>query len=121
MTEQAATQAEVANDDRIVNADPTEVVYSRDLQIEVAPAAKPSALGGGRPTGDGVRVLRAEPSGPAFRAGVREGMLIHQVNQQTVEDLDSFVEIMERASLGDGIDLMLQGPGGRKQLLVKEP
>ena len=39
VTEQAATQAEVANDDRMYDADPTEVVYSRDLQIEVAPAA----------------------------------------------------------------------------------
>ncbi len=48
-------------------------------------------------------------------------MLIRQVNQQPVEDLDAFVEIMERASLGDGIDLVLEGPGGRKQLLVKEP
>ena len=110
VTEQAATQAEVANDDRMYDADPTEVVYSRDLQIEVVPAAEPSAFGGGHPTGDGVRVLRAEPSGPAFRAGEREGMLIHQVNQQTVKDLDAFVEIMERASLADGIELVLQGP-----------
>lgn len=121
VTEQAATPVEVANDDRMYDTDPTEVVYSRDLQIEVAPAAEPSVLGGGHPTGDGVRVLRAEPSGPAFRAGVREGMLIHQVNQQTVEDLDAFVEIMERASLADGIELVLEGPGGRKQVLVKEP
>jgi len=121
VTEQAATQAEVANDDQMYNADPTEVVYSRDLQIEVAPAAEPSAFGGGHPTGDGVRVLRAEPAGPAFRAGVREGMLIHQVNQQTVEDLDAFVEIMEQASLVDGIDLMLQGPQGRRELVIKKP
>ena len=121
VTEQAATQAEVTNDDRIYDADPTEVVYSRDLQIEVAPAAEASAFGGGRPTGDGVRVLRAEPAGPAFRAGVREGMLIHHVNQQTVEDLDAFVEIMKLASLADGSELVLQGPGGRKQLLIKEP
>jgi hypothetical protein len=48
-------------------------------------------------------------------------MAIGQVNQQTVEELDAFVEIMERASLEDGIELLLQTPGGRKQILIKTP
>ena len=121
VTEQAATPTEVASDDRMLYGDPTEVVYSRDLQIEVAPAAEPAAFAGGHPAGGGVRVLRTDPSGPAFRAGVREGMSIRQVNQQTVEDLDAFVEIMERASLADGIELVLQGPQGRRKLVIKEP
>ena len=105
----------------MLDADPTEVVYSHDLQIEVAPAPESAAFVRDIPVGGGVRVLRTDPSGPAFRAGVREGMSISQVNKQTVKDLDAFVEAMERASLADGIELVLQGPRGRKQLLIKTP
>ncbi len=121
VTEQAATPAEVASDDLTHDADPTEIVYSRDLQIEVAPVAGPAASAGSGPTDTGVLVIRTDPSGPAFRAGVREGMSIRQVNQQSVEDIDAFVDLMERASLADGIELVLQGPQGRGKLVIKEP
>lgn len=121
VTQREAPAANRVHDGLEPASDPEEIVYSRDLQIEVALHAGAETATRSVPSIKGVIIVRADPSGPGFRDGLRAGMAISQVNQQPVEDLNAFVETLEDASLEDGIELGVQTPGGRKDILVKMP
>jgi serine protease Do len=98
--------------------EPTEIVYSRELQLEASayrPFEDSSNDGTNR---EGVVIVSVHLAGPAYQAGVREGMRLLSVDGHDVHDLDSFVEVMEQASLAQGIELAVQTDNGTRRLSV---
>lgn len=85
--------------------EPSELVYSRDLEIAVGNLNRHIASQLGLQSGQGVVVVRSDRGGAASRAGIRKGMVIVGVGNRRVEDTDDFAEIMERESLEQGIRL----------------
>lgn len=94
------------------------LVYSVELQASASPLAPEQAQQLGLPDGLGVRVVRVDPQGPAYRAGLRETMVILQVGNQPLEDLDDFADAMEDESIERGIVLGVHDPAGLREIRV---
>jgi serine protease Do len=63
-------------------------------------------LGAERP--EGVVVVQVDPRSEAYQAGVRPGMVIHEVNQQEVTDVQEFRQAVEKAEQTKQILLLVQ-------------
>jgi serine protease Do len=58
----------------------------------------------------GVVVTQVDPNSEAYQAGVRRGMVIHEVNQQEVKNTQDFWEAVEKREQSEQILLLVQGP-----------
>ncbi len=67
----------------------------------------------------GVLVLRIDKSRPAGRAGLAEGVLIHEVNGKAISGVADFTEAMKDASLSDGITLDILTSTGSRRVELK--
>ncbi len=81
-----------------------------NLTDEQASAMKVSA--------GGVMITEVDPSGPAYEAGLRRGMVILTVGQAEVKDLDSFKTAMEGQSVKDKVLLYVQVRPGQNAFVV---
>ena len=121
VTERAIRSSPSSREPAWGDSQPTEIAYSRELQLEVSTHQPSRNSRVNEAIGKGVLVLGVNRTGPAFQAGVREGMRIRAVNGQNVHDLDSFVDVMEQASLAQGIELALHTRRGPSTLLINGP
>ena len=65
-------------------------------------------LGAERP--EGVVVTQVDPRSEAYQAGVRPGMVIHEVNQQEVRNVQDFRQAVEKAEQSKQMLLLVQSP-----------
>lgn len=68
----------------------------------------------------GVIVIEVSQSSPAFRAGLRPGLLILEVDRHKVADVEAFENLIGKADLKDGILLLVANPQGAQYLVLKQ-
>lgn len=98
---------------------PSELVYSRDLELAVTDLGKRIAGQLGLRTDEGVLVVRLDPGGAASRAGIRQGMVIVRVGNRPVRNTEDFAEILERESLNKGIWLQVYTRGRTRTISIR--
>jgi len=74
-------------------------------------------LGYGKQT-RGAVIMRVEPDGLAFQAGLRRGMLITKVDRHKIADAQSARQALEKASLAQGVLLQVQSPQGGTNIVL---
>ena len=67
----------------------------------------------------GAYIMNVDRSRPAGRAGLSDGMLIHQVNGKEISGVADFVEAMKSASLSEGISLEVLTETGSRSIQLK--
>ena len=67
----------------------------------------------------GVLVMDIDKSRPAGRKGVKEGMLILEVNGKAVSSVKGFVEATEDVSLEDGVSMKVLSAAGSRTIELK--
>jgi len=68
----------------------------------------------------GALIVNVEDGGPAYTAGLRRGMLITKVDKHAVSSAATAKDVLEKASLADGVLLQLQSPqGGTSYVVIK--
>ena len=95
------------------------LVYSHDLELAVSDLGEGNASRLGLRTAAGVLIVRLDPGGAAYRAGIREGMVIVGVGNQPVRNTEDFAEILEKESLKKGIWLQVYSDGGSRTISVR--
>ena len=73
----------------------------------------------GYQTDSGVVVTEVAPDSVAFQAGLRAGNMIQEINQEKIEDAQSFQEAIEKADPEEGILLLVTTPDGSRYLVLK--
>jgi serine protease Do len=68
---------------------------------------------------EGAVVLEVDPESPSYRAGLREGMVIQEINRKPVKDASEAVELSEQAK-GKTALLKIWSNGGSHFIVVKE-
>ncbi|MFM8581871.1 MAG: hypothetical protein ACKOFW_10250, partial [Planctomycetaceae bacterium] len=66
----------------------------------------------------GVVVTGVEPEGPAFQAGLREGMLIEKVGTKRVATVADFTDAVRDVNWAQGVLLLVKSPRGGGSFLV---
>ena len=97
----------------------SELVYSRDLELAVSDLGERDASQLGLRAAVGVLIVRLDPGGAAFKAGVREGMVIVRVGDRPVRNTEDFAEIMEKETLKKGIWLQVYTGGRTRTISVR--
>lgn len=77
----------------------------REWSAMLIPSTPESAARLGAPGREGIVVLNATPGGPAYRAGLRNGMLIVKINGREVKSLQDFDAARSAATPETGIEL----------------
>jgi len=67
----------------------------------------------------GALVIHVDRERIAYRAGLREGMLVLQVNQTPIGSVEDFRRAMEKASLQEGITLQVRTSRGVRTITLK--
>ena len=67
----------------------------------------------------GIIINQVSPNSPAFQAGLRVGNIILEINRQSIPDLDSFEDALEKADLKKGILLLVGTQQGARYLILK--
>jgi serine protease Do len=94
--------------------------YTRpELGLMVMPVTRALAEQHGFEEAVGVIVLNVEMDRPAYKAGLREGMLIRRVDGREVNGLADFQKAIERASLEKGIEIEVQGRQGSRTFTLR--
>jgi len=68
---------------------------------------------------EGVVITNIRSGSPADRAGLSSGMVITQVNRQTVKSLDEFEAAVKKAESGDSLLLLVRSQEGSRFVVVK--
>lgn len=91
-----------------------------DRELGLAVADIPPQVAGqlGVKTDAGVLVLHVDRESIAFRAGVRQGMVIRQVGQKPVKNVADFKTVRGEQSLEKGITLQLQSADGETKTVT---
>ena len=97
----------------------SELVYSRDLELAVSDLGERDASQLGLRAAAGVLIVRLNSGSAAFKAGVREGMVIDRVGDRPVRNTEDFAEIMEKEALKKGIWLQLYTSGRTRTISVR--
>jgi Do/DeqQ family serine protease len=84
----------------------------QDIDEDLARYLKASAI-------NGVLVKKAEPSGPARKAGIREGDIILSINTSDIASEKDFHRAMIALSAGEKIDITVWRDGKTKTVSVK--
>ncbi len=84
----------------------------QDIDQELARYLKASAT-------NGVLVKKAEPAGPALKAGIREGDIILSINASNIASERDFHKAMTAFSAGEKIDITVWREGKTKTVPVK--
>jgi S1-C subfamily serine protease len=63
--------------------------------------------------------MRVDQGRLAGRAGLKDGMLIQEVNGTPITDVVEFAEAMEEASLSEGISLKVLTRSGSRSITLK--
>ena len=69
----------------------------------------------------GVVITEIDPSGIAAPAGLRHGAIILQVDKKPVKDVAQFQAAIQKASLADGVLLLVRMGRGQKYVVLKSP
>ena len=101
----------------ITSPEPVEKVNS--LGISVQDLNPELADKFGYQTDSGVVVTEVAPDSVAFQAGLRAGNMIQEINQEKIEDAQSFQEAIEKADPEEGILLLVTTPDGSRYLVLK--
>ncbi len=67
----------------------------------------------------GLIVTQVVPDSVAFQAGLRAGNLIQEINQETIKDVQSFQDSIEKADLEEGVLLLVTSAQGSRYLVLK--
>jgi serine protease Do len=67
----------------------------------------------------GALIMSVDKSRPAGRAGLADGMLIHEVNGKPVSGVADFIQAMKDASLSEGITLEVFTDSGSRSITLK--
>ncbi|HMA67110.1 MAG TPA: trypsin-like peptidase domain-containing protein, partial [Desulfosalsimonadaceae bacterium] len=67
----------------------------------------------------GIIIQNVEPTGPAARAGVREGDVLRSVAGRTISSVSDYESVMRGFSEGDSLKLKLRRDGRKKVVSVK--
>ena len=97
----------------------SELVYSHDLELAVSDLSERDIDQLGLETSVGVLVVRLDRGGAAYRAGIREGMVVVRVGNRPVQDTADFIEVMETESLRNGIWLRVHAEGRIQTIRVQ--
>jgi len=70
---------------------------------------------------EGVVITRVEADSPAEEQGLREGMVIKQVQETDVKTAEEFTEAIEAADMEKGVRLLVTDPRGRQRFVFLAP
>lgn len=90
----------------------------RDWGAMLIPSTPESAARLGAPGREGIVVLNATPGGAAYRAGLRNGMLIVKLNGREVKSLEDFDAAKAEATSETGIELEVVQKSETKTLRI---
>jgi serine protease Do len=97
---------------RGMEREPEEEAAGR-LGLQLKPVNEQEARALGLPEPKGLLVMGVEPGAPAAEAGIRQGDVVLQVNQQDVNSVQAFKEILEDEGEKKGVLLLLVQRRGR--------
>ena len=70
----------------------------------------------------GAIIKQVDPKGPAAQAGLRDGMLVMQVDKKPIRSLGEFHQAMKNQSLAKGVMLLVRTPeGGNRLVQLRKP
>jgi serine protease Do len=67
----------------------------------------------------GVIITEISQESPAFRAGLKPGLLVLEINRQKVPDVRTFENLIRKINLKNGILLLIASPKGAQYLVLK--
>jgi serine protease Do len=73
----------------------------------------------GYETDTGVVVTRVDPNSAAFQAGMRRGMLIRQVNRQTIHNVEDFQEALASSEQTERVLLLVQDQQSTRYIALR--
>ena len=92
---------------------------SRELGLEVGELSEEMARQLGFKGSSGVLITGVDPRGPAFRAGIRRGTVILEVERKPVASVDQFEAALKGRSLKDGVLLKIRTQDGVQYVLLQ--
>lgn len=92
---------------------------SKELGLELSDVSANQAAQLGFEGFQGVLVSQVDQNGPAFAAGIREGMLIRKVGRDDVTSVEEFRKALEKHPLKDGVLLLVRTQSGNKYVVVE--
>jgi serine protease Do len=92
---------------------------SAELGLSVMDLTPDMAESLGYQNQSGALVSRADRRGLAYRAGIRDGMLIVSVGKQPVKSVADFAAALENASLAEGLTLEIVTRQGRRTVTLQ--
>jgi len=69
---------------------------------------------------EGVAIYHVDPKSQAERSGIETGMCIIKLNDTPVKTLNDYIAASEKASLEEGVTLILQSADGEKTVTIKK-
>ncbi len=100
---------------------PTAMFRSKPLGLTVIDLSDAVAAQLGLRGRAGALVIDVEAGRPAFRGGVREGMLITRVGEKAVRNAAEFSSAIESVSIETGVKLEVETRRGKQEMTIKAP
>ncbi|HUU11471.1 MAG TPA: DegQ family serine endoprotease [Phycisphaerae bacterium] len=104
----------------LAQAKPEAPAAIEDLGIEVSGVTDEAAERFGYEPGQGVLVMDVDPQGLAYRAGIREGMLILQVAGKKVGSVTDLKATLKTTDLARGVPLLVRAGDRQMFILMKQ-
>jgi serine protease Do len=87
------------------------------LGLEVAPLDQEIAQQLGYGEADGVIIRRVDPTGPAGRRGLGQGLKVTEINRESVGSVADVERILAQASPGDVVSIRVETPQGDSRVV----
>jgi serine protease Do len=94
-------------------------VEQKELGLEASDLSAAQAKQLGFDGFTGVLITQVDPDGPAYEAGLREGMLIRKVGREDVTSIADFRRLVGEQSLKDGVLLLVRTPAGNRYVVLQ--
>jgi serine protease Do len=91
----------------------------KELGLEVSDVSAVQAKQMGFEGYNGVLVTQVDEDGPAYTAGLREGMLIRKVGREDVASVADFRKLVEQHPLKDGLLLLVRTQAGNRYVVIE--
>jgi serine protease Do len=87
------------------------------LGLQVAPLDEDVAAQLGYPESGGVIIRNVDPSGPAGRRGLGQGLKLTEINRETVQTVEDVERLLQAASPGEVVSLRVETPQGMSRVV----
>ncbi|TVR56131.1 MAG: Do family serine endopeptidase [Gemmatimonadales bacterium] len=87
------------------------------LGLEVAPLDEEIASQLGYPEAGGVVIRNVDPSGPAARRGLGQGLKVMEINREPVNTVGDVERLLQAASPGDVVSVRVETPQGDSRVV----